>query len=129
MLLLYILFLNNLSSVNICPTNWIKVNVIFYSGHGPFPAYHKSPHLSDRDYCSCGANGTKLHNSTWCVLKMSWHKPDSMHVCSRFDFDLMLPCHSKFDASDLKRTCGKFAVATIATLACKTRLPQVRRDK
>ncbi|GBM58306.1 Cytosol aminopeptidase [Araneus ventricosus] len=41
--------------------------------------------------------------------------PDSTYVCSKFDFDLILPCHGKFDASSLKRTCGKL---TITTLAC-----------
>ncbi|GBL73542.1 hypothetical protein AVEN_159521-1 [Araneus ventricosus] len=55
--------------------------------------------------------------------------PDSTSVCSKFDFDLILSCHGEFDASNLKRTCHKFAVTTRATLACKTRLPQVRRDK
>ncbi|GBM20241.1 hypothetical protein AVEN_216660-1 [Araneus ventricosus] len=41
--------------------------------------------------------------------------PDSTQVCSKFDFDLILPCHSKFDASNLKRTWGKFAVTNSAT--------------
>ncbi|GBN83756.1 hypothetical protein AVEN_141238-1 [Araneus ventricosus] len=35
---------------------------------------------------------------------------DSTYVCSKFDFYLLLPCHGKFDASSLKRTCGKLTM-------------------
>ncbi|GBM22449.1 hypothetical protein AVEN_221512-1 [Araneus ventricosus] len=34
-------------------------------------------------------------------------------IARTFDFDLILPCHGKFDASNLKRTCHKFDVTTI----------------
>ncbi|GBM33510.1 hypothetical protein AVEN_273006-1 [Araneus ventricosus] len=49
------------------PTNWIKEDVIFFSQHGPFPAYLKRFHLSDSDYCSCGGIGTALHYATECI--------------------------------------------------------------
>ncbi|GBM33005.1 hypothetical protein AVEN_263498-1 [Araneus ventricosus] len=44
---------NILPSVSLRPTNWILEDVIFFSQHGPFPAYLKRFHLADSDYCSC----------------------------------------------------------------------------
>ncbi|GBM74027.1 hypothetical protein AVEN_57826-1 [Araneus ventricosus] len=58
---------------NIMPTNWIREDVIFFSQHGPFPAYLKRFHLSDSDYCSCGGIGTALHYATECIYTVSWH--------------------------------------------------------
>ncbi|GBN75987.1 hypothetical protein AVEN_183020-1 [Araneus ventricosus] len=60
-------------SVSLRPTNWIKEDVIFFSQHGPFPAYLKRFHLSDSDYCSCGGIGTALYYATECIYSMSWH--------------------------------------------------------
>ncbi|GBO04772.1 hypothetical protein AVEN_138630-1 [Araneus ventricosus] len=37
-----------MSSVSLRPTNWIRGDFIFFSQHGPFPAYLKMFHLSDR---------------------------------------------------------------------------------
>ncbi|GBN95763.1 hypothetical protein AVEN_83615-1 [Araneus ventricosus] len=55
------------------PTNWIREDVIFFSQHGPLPAYLKRFHLSDSDYCSCGGIGTALHYATECIYTVSWH--------------------------------------------------------
>ncbi|GBM28861.1 hypothetical protein AVEN_43578-1 [Araneus ventricosus] len=63
---------NIMPSVNLRPTNWIRENVIFFSQHGPFPAYLKGSHLSDIDYCSCGGIGTAHHYATDCILTVSW---------------------------------------------------------
>ncbi|GBN69552.1 hypothetical protein AVEN_138421-1 [Araneus ventricosus] len=52
------------------PTNWIREDVIFFSQHGPFPAYLKR---SDSDYCSCGGIGTALHYATEGIYTVSWH--------------------------------------------------------
>ncbi|GBO38879.1 hypothetical protein AVEN_180366-1 [Araneus ventricosus] len=60
-------------SVSLCPTNWIREDVIFFSQHGPFPAYLRRFPLSDSDYCSCGAIGTEFHYATECILTVSWH--------------------------------------------------------
>ncbi|GBM80825.1 hypothetical protein AVEN_33432-1 [Araneus ventricosus] len=60
-------------SVSLRPTNWIREDVIFFSQHGPFPAYLKRFHLSDSDYCSCGGIGTALHYATECIYTVSWH--------------------------------------------------------
>ncbi|GBN19268.1 hypothetical protein AVEN_235189-1 [Araneus ventricosus] len=45
---------NIMPSVSLRPNNWIREDVIFFSQHGPFPAYLKRFHLSDSDFCSCG---------------------------------------------------------------------------
>ncbi|GBL91106.1 hypothetical protein AVEN_184472-1 [Araneus ventricosus] len=60
-------------SVSLRPTNWIREDVIFFSQHGPFPAYLKRFHLSDSDYCGCGGIGTALHYATECIYTVSWH--------------------------------------------------------
>ncbi|GBN26146.1 hypothetical protein AVEN_181007-1 [Araneus ventricosus] len=64
---------NIMPSVSLRPTNWIREDVIFFSQHGPFPAYLKRFHLSDSDYCSCGGIGTALHYATECIYTVSWH--------------------------------------------------------
>ncbi|GBM14086.1 hypothetical protein AVEN_209972-1 [Araneus ventricosus] len=64
---------NILPSVTLRQTNWIRVDVIFFSQHGPFPAFLKRFHLSDSDYCSCGGIGTALHYATECIYTVSWH--------------------------------------------------------
>ncbi|GBN57149.1 hypothetical protein AVEN_158251-1 [Araneus ventricosus] len=64
---------NIMSSVSLRPTNWIRVDVIFFSQHGPFPAYLKRFRLSDSDFCSCGGIGTALHYTTECIYTVSWH--------------------------------------------------------
>ncbi|GBL80262.1 hypothetical protein AVEN_92197-1 [Araneus ventricosus] len=64
---------NIMPSVRLCPTNWIREDAIFFSQHGPFPAYLKRFHLSDNDYCGCGGIGTTLHYATECIYSVSWH--------------------------------------------------------
>ncbi|GBM71345.1 hypothetical protein AVEN_4655-1 [Araneus ventricosus] len=64
---------NIMPSVSLRPTNWIREDVIFFSQHGPFPAYLKRFHLSESDYCSCGGIGTALHYATECIYTLSWH--------------------------------------------------------
>ncbi|GBN49525.1 Liprin-beta-2 [Araneus ventricosus] len=66
-------FFNIMPSVSLRPTNWIREDVIFFSQHGPFPAYLKRFHLSDSDYCSCGGIGTALHYATECIYTVSGH--------------------------------------------------------
>ncbi|GBN41720.1 hypothetical protein AVEN_129951-1 [Araneus ventricosus] len=59
---------NIMPSVSLCPTNWIREDVIFFSEHSSFSAYLKSFHLSGSDQCSCSGNGTALHRATDCAL-------------------------------------------------------------
>ncbi|GBN56307.1 hypothetical protein AVEN_224541-1 [Araneus ventricosus] len=51
---------NIMPSGSLRSINWIRVDVIFFSQHGPFAACLKSFHLSDSDYCSCGGIGNEL---------------------------------------------------------------------
>ncbi|GBN03043.1 hypothetical protein AVEN_232554-1 [Araneus ventricosus] len=60
-------------SVSLCPTNWIREDVIFFSQHGPFSDYLKRFHLSDSDYCSYGVIVTALHYATECIYTVSSH--------------------------------------------------------
>ncbi|GBN96316.1 hypothetical protein AVEN_152824-1 [Araneus ventricosus] len=60
-------------SVSLRPTNCIREDVIFFSQHGPFPAYLKLFHMSDSGYCSCCAIGTELHYAKECILTVPWH--------------------------------------------------------
>ncbi|GBN31062.1 hypothetical protein AVEN_210601-1 [Araneus ventricosus] len=64
---------NIMPSVSLPPTNWIREDGIFFSQHGPFPAYLKRFHLSDNDFCSCGGISTALHYATECIYIVSWH--------------------------------------------------------
>ncbi|GBN93704.1 hypothetical protein AVEN_14714-1 [Araneus ventricosus] len=64
---------NIMPLVILLPTNWIREDVVFFSQHGPFPAYLKRFHLTDSDYCSCGGIGTALHYATECIYTVSWH--------------------------------------------------------
>ncbi|GBN50913.1 hypothetical protein AVEN_49258-1 [Araneus ventricosus] len=52
---------NIMPSVSLRPSNWIRDDVIFFSQHGPFPAYLKRFHLFDSDFCICGGIGTACH--------------------------------------------------------------------
>ncbi|GBM09440.1 hypothetical protein AVEN_5468-1 [Araneus ventricosus] len=61
------------ASFSLHPNNWIREDVIFFSQHGPFPAYLKRFHLSDSDYCSSGGIGTALYYATECIYTVSWH--------------------------------------------------------
>ncbi|GBN95075.1 hypothetical protein AVEN_13931-1 [Araneus ventricosus] len=65
---------NIMPSVSLRPTNWIREDVIFFSQHGPFPAYLKMFHLSDSDYCSCRGIDTALHYAMECNYTVSWHR-------------------------------------------------------
>ncbi|GBN59424.1 hypothetical protein AVEN_153199-1 [Araneus ventricosus] len=64
---------NIIPSVSLCPTNWIREDVVFFSQHGLFRAYLKRFHLSDSNYYSCGGIGTALHYTAECIFTVSWH--------------------------------------------------------
>ncbi|GBO41934.1 hypothetical protein AVEN_72857-1 [Araneus ventricosus] len=64
---------NIMPLVSLLPTIGIREDVVFFSQHGPFPAYLKRFPLSDSDYCSSGGIGTTLHYATECIYTVSWH--------------------------------------------------------
>ncbi|GBN03923.1 hypothetical protein AVEN_137994-1 [Araneus ventricosus] len=65
---------NIMPSVSLRPTNWIREDVIFFSQHGPFPAYLKRFHLSDSDYCSCGGIGTSLCHGVYLYSVLAYEE-------------------------------------------------------
>ncbi|GBN42337.1 hypothetical protein AVEN_269110-1 [Araneus ventricosus] len=65
---------NIMPSVSLRPTNWIREDVIFFSQHGPFPAYLKRFHLSDSDYCSCGGTGTSLCHRVYLYSVLAYEE-------------------------------------------------------
>ncbi|GBL94976.1 hypothetical protein AVEN_187488-1 [Araneus ventricosus] len=60
-------------SVSVPLTGLEMIFVIFFSQHGPSPAYLKRFHLSDSDFFSCGGIGTAPHYATECIYTVSWH--------------------------------------------------------
>ncbi|GBM25616.1 hypothetical protein AVEN_82737-1 [Araneus ventricosus] len=61
---------NIMPSVSLRPTNWVREDVIFFSQHGPFPAYRKRFHLSDSDFLQLWLNwhGTSLYHGVYLHL-------------------------------------------------------------
>ncbi|GBM75881.1 hypothetical protein AVEN_188073-1 [Araneus ventricosus] len=52
---------------------WKREEIIFFTGHGPFPTYLHRFNLITSEYCSYGGIGSKLHYATECPLTESWH--------------------------------------------------------
>ncbi|GBM34181.1 hypothetical protein AVEN_175263-1 [Araneus ventricosus] len=74
---------NIMPSVSLRPTNWIREDVIFFSQHGPFPAYLRRFHLSDSDYCSCSGISTALHYATECIYSVLAYEEASAKLRTR----------------------------------------------
>ncbi|GBM14509.1 hypothetical protein AVEN_101156-1 [Araneus ventricosus] len=61
---------------------WVREEILFFTGHGPFPSYLKRFNLASTANCPCGnTNGTLLHYATECILTASFHmiKPAQQH--------------------------------------------------
>ncbi|XP_055936802.1 uncharacterized protein LOC129966405 [Argiope bruennichi] len=54
-------------------TPWRREEILFFTGHGPFPTYLKRFNLADEPYCTCGEVGSPLHYATECILTTSYH--------------------------------------------------------
>ncbi|GBL75306.1 hypothetical protein AVEN_194523-1 [Araneus ventricosus] len=52
--------------------SWRRGEIIFFTGHSPFPTYLYRFNLTTSEYCSCGGIGSKLHYATECPLTESW---------------------------------------------------------
>ncbi|GBN50541.1 hypothetical protein AVEN_198016-1, partial [Araneus ventricosus] len=62
-----------LPKVSTHSANWSREEIIFFSEHGPFPAYRKRFGLHESDICGCGKVGTAIHYATECIFTESWH--------------------------------------------------------
>lgn len=52
---------------------WTRSLVMFFSEHGPFPAYLKRFRIITNDNCKCGTLGTVLHYATQCPITQKYH--------------------------------------------------------
>ncbi|GBN16959.1 hypothetical protein AVEN_176206-1 [Araneus ventricosus] len=93
--------------VPIKPVGWNREELMFVTGHGPFPSYLHRFNLRTHDNCSCGEKGDTMHYATKCrftfwhfqtptvSIKLQWLKniltnkliknptstPDALHMC------------------------------------------------
>ncbi|GBO36116.1 hypothetical protein AVEN_171812-1 [Araneus ventricosus] len=58
---------------SIRPSNWIREDVIFFSEHGPFPAYLKSFASLTAINAIVVELARALHYATECALTVSWY--------------------------------------------------------
>ncbi|GBL80140.1 hypothetical protein AVEN_29130-1 [Araneus ventricosus] len=65
---------NILPRISTQPCYWKRQEILFFTGHGPFPLYMKRFNLASTTNCPCGnTNGTSLHYATECILTASFH--------------------------------------------------------
>ncbi|GBL74808.1 hypothetical protein AVEN_243661-1 [Araneus ventricosus] len=55
------------------PVGWNREEIMFVTGHGPFPSYLLRCNLRTHDNCSCGEKGDPIHYATKCPFTLSWH--------------------------------------------------------
>ncbi|GBN12403.1 hypothetical protein AVEN_44620-1 [Araneus ventricosus] len=64
---------NVLPKVKTTPTPWKRPEIMFVTGHGPFPTYFKRFNIRGSDSCGCGNLGNPLHYATGCLFTTSYH--------------------------------------------------------
>ncbi|GBM90624.1 Putative protein in type-1 retrotransposable element R1DM [Araneus ventricosus] len=72
---------NIIPKVSLHPINWTRNEVLFFTGHGPFPSFLHRFNLAETSFCSCGEIGTPIHYATVCLLTTSYHMapPNQQH--------------------------------------------------
>ncbi|GBM07853.1 hypothetical protein AVEN_96476-1 [Araneus ventricosus] len=50
---------------------WNREEIMFVTGHGPFPSYLHRFNLRTHDNCSCGGKGDPMHYATKCRFTLS----------------------------------------------------------
>ncbi|GBO33136.1 hypothetical protein AVEN_146367-1 [Araneus ventricosus] len=55
------------------PVGWNREEIMFVTGHGPFPSYLHRFNLRTHDSCSSGEEGDPMHYATKCRFTLSWH--------------------------------------------------------
>ncbi|GBM74343.1 hypothetical protein AVEN_113378-1 [Araneus ventricosus] len=55
------------------PIGWNREDIMFATGHGPFPSYLHRFNFRTHDNCSCGEEGGPMHYATKCRFTFSWH--------------------------------------------------------
>ncbi|GBO14057.1 hypothetical protein AVEN_4756-1 [Araneus ventricosus] len=64
---------NVLPKVKTTSTPWQRPEIMFVTGHGPFPTYLKRFNIRSSDSCGCGKLGNPLHYATSCLFTTSHH--------------------------------------------------------
>ncbi|GBN33194.1 hypothetical protein AVEN_28472-1 [Araneus ventricosus] len=72
---------NIIPKVSLHPINWTRNEVLFFTGHGPFPSFLHRFNLAETSFCSCREIGTPIHDATVCLLTTSYHMapPSQQH--------------------------------------------------
>ncbi|XP_055943516.1 uncharacterized protein LOC129974207 [Argiope bruennichi] len=62
-------------------TGWEREEIMFVTGHRPFPSYLHRFHLRESHNCGCGQEGTPFHYATSSPLTTSFqfYKPSALH--------------------------------------------------
>ncbi|GBM14141.1 hypothetical protein AVEN_60969-1 [Araneus ventricosus] len=55
------------------PVGWKREELMFVTGHRPFPSYLHRFNLRTHDNCPCGEKGDPIHYATKCRFTLSWH--------------------------------------------------------
>ncbi|GBO45115.1 hypothetical protein AVEN_2010-1 [Araneus ventricosus] len=55
------------------PVGWNRDELMFVTGHGPFPSFLHRFNLRTHDNCSCGEKGNSIHYATKCRFTLSWN--------------------------------------------------------
>ncbi|GBN09213.1 hypothetical protein AVEN_123459-1 [Araneus ventricosus] len=61
---------NVLPKVKTTPTPWQRPEIMFATGHGPFPTYLKRFNIRNSESCGCG---NPLYYATSCLFTTSYH--------------------------------------------------------
>ncbi|GBN50394.1 hypothetical protein AVEN_185887-1 [Araneus ventricosus] len=55
------------------PIGWNREEIMFVTGHGPFPSYCHRFNLRIHGNCSCGQKEEPMHYATKCRFILFWH--------------------------------------------------------
>ncbi|GBM39398.1 hypothetical protein AVEN_97018-1 [Araneus ventricosus] len=55
------------------PVGWNREEIMFVTGHGPFPSYLHRFNRRTHDNCSCGEKRDPMHYATKCRFTFSWN--------------------------------------------------------
>ncbi|GBL75329.1 hypothetical protein AVEN_194540-1 [Araneus ventricosus] len=72
---------NIIPKVSLQPINWTRNEILFFTGHGPFPSFLQRFNLAETSFCSCGGIDTPIHYATVRLLTTSYHMtpPSQQH--------------------------------------------------
>ncbi|GBN61030.1 hypothetical protein AVEN_244505-1 [Araneus ventricosus] len=77
---------NIIPKVSLQPINCTRNEILFFTGHEPFPSYLHRFNLAETSFCTCGVIGTLIHSDTECLLAACYHmvSPSQQHKRNSF---------------------------------------------